>query len=254
MGRVECGFRGFQNCFLLFLILLLSNYKADCQKNNEKKQELLFFVNYKTIKPIEIRKIIFYYSVTRKRIIKSDSIICDNLKEFSNDTIHIPLELNYPFYFKIRIDCSDLKRSSDEIYCNNGKNVWKLNILDTSLQVNAYAFRSIEKPLRPFILLILFLQLCIELIISFFISKLIGWPRRIIIMVVAANLAVFPIYFFSINSLYIREIFTLIIKTIIMVVIGYKKIHIRKIILFAIALTIIGFGLREILFVLLRFL
>ncbi len=213
---------------------------------------LKFSLNYKTIKSVEIHKAVFYFS-TLKNYYKKDSLVC----KFSSpdaflDTIYIKPKWNFPLYLKLKLECTDINRTSNEFYFYPGSNLFGIMVYDSTLNVKSRKEQSFSHPYKPVIGLILVIQTAIEMVMALMMTQLIGWSRTIWIMVLTANIASFPIYLVSFSHIWLREILVLLTKTFVMSVIGYRKINVYKIILFAVILSFVSFGLKEILFVVMR--
>ena len=155
-------------------------------------------------------------------------------------------------YIKLKLECSDLNRLSNEFYYYPGIKYWNVMVYDSTLKIKSKKIQNFSNPDKPVIGLILVIQTAIEMIMAFLMSQLIGWSRAIWIMVLTANIASFPIYIVSFNHIWLREILVLLTKTFVMSIIGYRKINVYKIILFAIILSFVSFGLKEILFIVMR--
>lgn len=218
----------------------------------EPQDKLKFSLYYKSIKPVEIHKAIFYFS-NQKHNPKKDSLVCTySSNDLFIDTIVIQPRWKFPVYGILKLECNDLDRKSNEFYYFPGMINWLVDINDTTLLVQSIKVQNFSNPYKPLVGLILIIQTVLEMVLAFMMSQMIGWSRAILVMVLTANIASFPIYMLTFNHIWIREIIVLLIKTFVMSVIGFRKIHLYKIVIFSIILSFISFGLKEILFILMR--
>ena len=237
---------------LLIIFLLLSNITIGQNKLSQVPVKLKFSINYKSINPIEIHKAIFYYS-TLKNYKKKDSIICTiSSPENLLDTIYLETKWNFPLYIQLKLECTDFHRYSNQFYYYPGNKLWNITVYDSTIIVKSKKEVTFSNPYKPVIGFILVIQTAIELIMALMMSQLIGWPKTIWVMVLTANIASFPIYIVSFSHIWLREILVLLTKTFVMSVIGYRKINFYKIIIFAVILSFVSFGLKEILFIVMR--
>jgi len=233
---------------LWFQVLLYA--KSTLQTGTAEKLE--FSVTYKSINPVEIHKAVFYFSSLRHSV-KQDSIIClFHSNDLFVDTFSCQTKWRFPVYVRIRFECTDGNRMSNEFYYYPGIRFWNIMVFDTTLKVQSKNVLNFSHPYKPLVGLILLIQTVVELIIAIMMSLMIGWSRAVWVMVLAANIATFPIYVLTFKHLWIRELLVLLIKTFVMSVIGYRRIHFYKIVLFAITLSFVSFGLKEILFIIMR--
>ena len=237
----------------IYIILLNNPYIVSGQNNNSDLQgKLKFSLNYQSLRPVDIHKAVFYFSKL-KNSAKKDSLVTDFVSpDALLDTIFIQPKWNFPMYIKLKLECTDLNRFSNEFYYYPGIKYWNVMVYDSTLKVKSKKNQSFSNPYKPVIGLILVIQTAIEMIMALMMSQLIGWSRTVWVMVLTANIASFPIYVVNFSHIWLREILVLITKTFVMSIIGYRKIHIYKIILFAVILSFVSFGLKEILFIVMR--
>jgi hypothetical protein len=100
-----------------------------------QRSDIKLVVNYKTLKPVKIKKCIVYYSYIKNKI-KSDSVQI----EFDShnqipDTIKVAAQWNYPVFLKVSLFCNDGKRESREFNCYASESMWNLIIDDADLKV-----------------------------------------------------------------------------------------------------------------------
>ena len=237
---------------ILVSIVILSYSYSSTAQNISYDKSFNFIINYKTIRPINIKNVTLYYGFTKKNVLNDSVISHINSGNKFNDTIHIANPSKFPLFLKIKIECTDFIRISNEFYYFPGQNTWEVFVNDLDIQVQSHNIRSFNNPNKLYIALVLLLQTLLEVLIAFMMSKMIGWSRTIMIMVLVANVATLPLYLIDISSTYSRELVVFGVKVFVMSLIGIRKIHIYKIIFFVIILSFISFGLKEILFIILR--
>lgn len=237
---------------IIFVVFFLgANLTVFSQADSENKP-LSFIINYKTLKPISIKRSVLYYSNTKNNL-KSDSlVIYEGTSLIVTDTFNVKNVWKFPLFMSLKFECGDIKRVSNEFYYYPGNNTWEVSVGDAALNVTLYNFRSFTNPNKSSVGLVLLFQAIIEVLLALMMSRMIGWSRAIIIMVLAANIATFPLYQLNFPTVYMREFIVFGVKALVMVLIGFKKIKVYKIVLFGVILSIISLGFKEILFVLLR--
>jgi hypothetical protein len=205
---------------------------------------------HETLKPLELKKAVIYFSASRF-LIRKDSICINFSTANSNtDTIIFNEKWKYPVYLKLNLLFSDLSRYSNTFHYDAQIRKWEVSILDSSLMVHHKPVGDDFKRRNSLNGLVLIIDTALEMLIALLISRLFGWSHLLVLMVMVANVAAFPIYLLSIPNLFLRESLVATIKLLVMLVIGYKKITYYKIILFALILMLIGLGIKEFLFLL----
>ena len=234
-------------CILLILFCTnsLSLFSTSNENNDDSCQLILL---HETLKPLELRKAVIYYSASRF-LVRKDSL-CFYYSTVSSDidTIIFNGPWKYPVYLKLNLTFTDLTRSSNIFNYDSQIKKWEVSVLDSSLIVKHKPVGDDFKRRNSLNGLVLIINTAIEMVLALIISRLFGWSHLLIFMVLAANIAAFPVYIFSIPDLVLRESTVATIKLLVMLVIGYRKIKYYKIILFSIVLITIGLGIKEFLF------
>ena len=236
----------------LFIILTSISLSAYSRTDPEPKNYVKFFLILQTLKPLELNEAVLYYSPSRGNI-NRDSV---SIKRFNDtrlsDSLVFPVKFKCPVYLKLKLSFSDANRISRTFQCAEEIQVWEVFVRDSAIRVQpkpGLDNSSSQKSLRAFVLII---QAAFEMILAFLISRALGWPPLIIFMVLVANIAAFPLYIIYMPNLLIREIADIFIKGLVMSLVGMRKLAFYKILILTVLLYILSFGLKEILFFLIR--
>lgn len=230
---------------IIFCTIPLTSFSKNTANLEDSCQLILL---RETHKPLELRKAIIYYSASRF-LFQKDSL-CFNFSTINSniDTIFFNGLWKYPVYLKLNLIFTDLTRSSNTFHYDAQIRKWEVSILDSSLLVKHKPVDDDFKRRNSLNGLVLIINTAIEMFLALIISRLFGWSHLLVLMVLAANIAAFPVYIFSIPDFFIRESIVAIIKLLVMLVIGYRKIKYYWILLFSAILIIIGLGIKEFLF------
>lgn len=236
-------------CFnILFIISLGFSLSVYSRTEVEHKNYVKFFLVMQTLKPLELNKAVLYYSPSRGNI-NRDSVVMNRLNESRlSDSVIFATNFKYPIYLKLKLSFNDADRISRTFQSVSEIPVWEVYVRDSAIRVQpkpGVDNSSSQKSLRAFVLII---QAAFEMILAFLISRALGWPPLIIFMVLVANIAAFPLYLFKMPGLLIREIADIFIKGLVMSLVGMRKLAFYKILILTVALYILSFGLKEILF------
>jgi len=203
---------------------------------------------YDTYKPLNLSKSVLYYSKTKWLTKEQDSVVLNSHVRFgAADTITFDTTWKYPVYLTLRLYFKDKVRTSNIFYFAATNPVYNVLVSDASLKVsqnlsNSFSTQSSLNGLA------LVLHAIIEMILAWLISKVFGISRRVVLMVLAANIAAFPLYMIGISSFLVRELLVFIVKAVIMILIGWRKIPVYKVLLLLAILTVVGMGFKEFFF------
>lgn len=207
---------------------------------------------YETNKALDLNKSVLYYSETKWLTKKQDSMVLINQPTLGlPDTIAFDTTWKYPVYLTLKLFFSDKTLISNTFYFSADNPNFEVFVKDASIEVSpklSGSFSS-QSSLNG---LALVLQAILEMIIAYIISRSFGLSRHLVLMVLAANIASFPLYMMNISSFLGRELLVFLVKALVMVLIGLRKIPVYKILLLLITLTIIGLGLKEFFFFIVR--
>ncbi|HEY4784708.1 MAG TPA: hypothetical protein VIH57_01605, partial [Bacteroidales bacterium] len=206
-----------------------------------------------TNKPLTLHKSVLYFSNYKWFTRKRDSLVIVYKDKYGTpDSINFDTIPKYPVYLMLKLDYSDRTRKSNTFYFTSGKLFYDVMVGDTAVRVrpklagNNFSYQSSLKGVA------LIIEALLEMIIALMISRAFGLSRLIVLMVLAANIAAFPLYMANISSFFLRETLVFIVKAVVMILMGLRKIHVYNVLIILIALTIISFGLKELLFFLAR--
>jgi len=239
----------------LFTVLISKSAILCGQTNNISTFEnLTFSIHYESIKPIEVHKAILYYSALKNKPKKDSLVVNIGISDQLTDTIVVKTKWKFPLFVKLKLECTDINLKSNEFYYYPGIKQWSVLVSDTSLKVQSKRVQNFSNPYKPLVGIVLLIQSVVEMILALIMSQMIGWSRTIWVMVLTANIASFPIYLIGFSHIWMRELVVLASKAFVMSVIGYRKIKFYKIVIFAVILSIVSFGFKEILFIIMRIL
>jgi hypothetical protein len=211
-------------------------------------EHIRFFLIFETFKPLELKKAVLYYSAS-KGFAKKDSVVINvpNNLQFSDSFVVRP-RWKYQVYLILKLSFNDKERFSNIFRYSREKPLWEVFVNDTTLRVSpklAGDKGSGQSSLKGIALII---QAAFEMILALLISRIFGWPPLIILMVLVANIAAFPLYMLNIQNLILREILIFLVKGIVMWLVGMRKLDFYKIILTTVIVYLLGFGFKQILF------
>lgn len=233
---------------IFIAIFFITQFEAFSQSFDNKGNNCQLILLRETHKAIELKKVFIYFSAS-PLMVRSDSIYYDYSKiHFNEDTVFFNREWSYPVYMKLRFVFSDYARISNTFHYDDQIKKWEVSVLDSSLSVKHKPVDDNFKLRNSLNGLVLIINAACEMFIALIISRLFGWSHLLVLMVLAANIAVFPVYIFPISNLYYRELIVAIVKLLVMLAIGYRRIKYYKIVIFAIILIFIGLGIRGLLF------
>jgi hypothetical protein len=238
--------------YLCFQCFTLQCYAA---RNNNNSDKFIFLMVYESNKPLTLKKSVLYLSENKWFKQVHDSIVINyNESNGSPDTIQFAKIKNQPVYINLKLYFSEQNSKSNSLFFSGNEPLYEAIVGDSSLRIRAkIAGNNFSNPdsLQGFALI---LQAILEMILAWLISKTFGLSRHVILMVLAANIAVFPLYLIDFQSIFLKETTVFVGKSIIMILIGLRKMPKYKILLILVALTIIGFGFKELFFFLARIL
>jgi hypothetical protein len=238
--------------FLFFFILhysLISGFSTPL-KNNQK---ISFLMIYETNKPVDVKQAILYFSQHKLFSQKQDSLVLNFTKGHgAPDSIVYDTLINEPVYLRLKLYTSTGALVSNIFHSLAVPSLYDTFVNDTELNVRPKLSTNDFSTSTSLTGLVLVILTILEMIIALLISRVFGMSRIIILMVLTANIAAFPLYLLNIQEIWVLELLVLFVKALVMSLIGMRKIHLYKIILLLIVLTIISFGIKEILFFLIR--
>ena len=229
---------------IIFSTISLKSFSGTAENKEDSCQLLLL---RETQKPLILRKATIYVSISRF-MERKDSICIDfSSQNAMHDTIFFNGHWKYPVYLKLDLSFSDMKRTSNTFHYDSQIRKWEVSVMDSSMVVKHKPVGDDFKRRNSLLGLVLIINTAIEMFLALIISRLFGWSHLLVLMVLAANIAAFPVYLISIPNLFLRESIVAIIKILVMLTIGYRKIKHYKIILFACVLLMVGLGIKELL-------
>ncbi len=237
--------------FVVLVSFLQSGYASKPANNNEY---IRFFLIFETLKSLELKNAVLYYSASSE-FAKRDSI----LVSFSNDTtfsdsIIIPTRWKYQVYLKLKLSFNDIKRISNTFQYSQNKSMWEVFVGDSAIRVLPKPLSDHGNSQSSLKGLALIIQAAFEMILALLLSRILGWPPLIILMVLVANIAAFPLYLINISGLLILESLVFLVKGTVMWLVGMRKLDFYKILLLAIIVSFLSFGIKQILFFIIQIL
>jgi hypothetical protein len=237
--RIVCLISVFSFVFNGFCYSLPENHKNDV---------IRFLMVYETNKALNLNKSVLYYSKTKWLTRKQDSVVLKSyLPSGLPDTITFDTIWQHPVYLVLKLYFSDKTLTSNTFYFSADNPNFEAFIKDTGIIVSPKLTGSFttQSSLNG---LALILQAILEMVIAYLLSKIFGLSRLVVLMVLAANIASFPLYMINMPGFISRELVVFGVKAIVMVLIGLRKVPVYKVLLLLITLTIISLGLKELLF------
>lgn len=216
-----------------------------------EQKEITFLMVYETHKPLDIDRCVLFSSNNKLLSQKEDSMVLTFKQRNSPDSIRFDTVWQHPVYLKLKL-ISNGQVFESQIFSNSGSQLYyDAFVNDSTIRVRPKLSGNNFDSNSSFKALILVLQAIFEMLIAFLISRVFGVPRMFVLMVLVANIAAYPLYLFNIGVLN-RELLVFLVKTGVMSLIGMKKIKIYKILVFSTILAVIGIGIKEILFFIIR--
>lgn len=175
----------------------------------------------------------------------------DYLNPIAPDSILYDLKWDHPVFLKLKLVANHHQFVS-QVFSNPGRTrFYDVHISDTSMFVNPkLSFGNYERS-SSLKALILVLEAIFEMFIAFLMVRGFGIPSLLILMVLIANVAAYPLYLFDMSILN-REILIFLVKVVVMSLVGIRKIKVYQILIIVSILTLISLGIKEFLFFLIR--
>jgi len=242
----------FNNVLFTILMVNIFNLFASYKPHSASQEGIKFLMVYETHKPLDIHRSVLYYSNSKWLSQKEDSLVINFNKPGSPDSINYDTTWNHPVYLKLKLyfnnQCIESQTFSSSSSTTTYYDAFARDstlIIRSKLSGNNFDSNSSLK------VIVLILQAIFEMLIAFLIASVFGVSRLLVLMVLVANIAAYPLYLFDL-SLLNRELLVFLVKAFVMSLIGIRKIKIYKILLLVVTLTIISLGIKEILFFALR--
>lgn len=236
---------------LLLPFLTTVIFQNSCFASNPKASAngIVFLMVYETNKPLNLKKAVLYYSKNKWFTQKKDSLILnfDNIQG-APDSIVYNIKWNNPVYLTLNLNFKEKTLKSNTSYVLPGKATYDVVVGDTQLKIRSELPDSGTLGQGSILGIALIFQTILEMIIALILAKIFGLPRQVILMVLAANIAGFPLNLLHFPNLMLRELAIFTVKAIVMVIIGLRKMPKYKILLLLLAITLIGLGTKELLF------
>jgi hypothetical protein len=230
--------------FVILLSLFQSGYSRT--KNNDKNY-VKFLLIYQTVKPLELKRAVLYYSISRG-LTKPDSLSISFTDEtkYADSLIFVP-SWKYPVILRLKLFFNDMPRISSTFQYSTQQKAWEVEVKDSTIKVQPKASDNTDsqKSLKGIVLIV---QAAFEMVLALLIGRALGWPPLIIFMVLVANIAAFPIYLISIQRIIFKEILVFFVKGLVMWLVGMRKLAFYKIVILAIVLYVLSYGLKTMLF------
>jgi hypothetical protein len=140
-----------------------------------------------------------------------------------------------------------MPRVSSTFQYSTQQKAWEVEVKDSTIKVQPKASDNTDsqKSLKGIVLIV---QAAFEMVLALLIGRALGWPPLIIFMVLVANIAAFPIYLISIQRIIFKEILVFFVKGLVMWLVGMRKLAFYKIVILAIVLYVLSYGLKTMLF------
>jgi len=245
----------FKTIILFIVLFVIQPQKFNCYSAEQKKDntKLVFLMFYETNKPLEIKRVVLHYSQNKWLNQKNDSLVMNSDKnQGMPDSIIYNANLTNPLYITIQIYTTDKMLKSNTFYASSENVIFDVTVGDISLKIRSKTTDNSLSSQNSIQGLALIILAILEMIIAYFISKTFGLPRQVILMVLAANIAAFPIYLLHLPSLFTGEILIFATKAIVMIIIGMRKMPKYQILLLLFVLTLISLGFKELFFFIAR--
>ena len=214
-----------------------------------------FSLVYETLKPLELKKSMLSYSEFKKSSRQLDSImITSRDNTIVPDSVLFDNKWQYPGYFKLTLFFKDKVRTSNTFQYSTENSKWDVFVNDSTIKVKSKLSDSSLTSQSSLKGMVLIVQAVFEMILALLIAHILGFPKVIIIMVLTANIASFPLYLINIPEVFNRELLVFLLKTTVMSLVGMRKLAFYKILILAVILNIISFGFKELLFFLIQML
>lgn len=237
----------FKGLICWFIVLCIS--KPVFAEPQVPSNTIYFIMAYETNKPIDLQKVTLFYSKNNLISQKTDSIsITFNSLIGIPDTIFFRNIQHNQGSLILKLSFKERSLISNPFYWLKDIDSYLVVINDNQLRIHPKLTRS-EDPGRNSIKgIALILQTILEMIIALLISKIFGLSRYVILMVLVANIAAFPLNLIHFSSTLLKEVLIFATKAAVMLLIGMRKMPILKILILILSITIIGLGFKELFF------
>lgn len=238
---------------IVLIFLTLNTVKIFCIEINEKKPELKFILYYETYKPLILQQARLV-TEPEKLSGRSDSLFVKyTTSAIQPDTISLNCNWEIPNHATLKLKFDDRERKSNVFYFDPTQKFWDVNVNDTALIVKPQEHFSFSDK-NSYQGIVVLIQVFIEILLAFVIIKAFNWSLRLLLMVIAANIASFPVYLIHLPDMYLAELLAIVIETGIMMLIGLRKVRWWRIIIMVLLVNIISFGIKQVLFLVVKLL
>lgn len=235
--------------FILFGTLTL-NSEANTVTETRHGRIVLLMI-YETNKSLDINRAVLYYSRNEWLKMKHDSLVIDFQNPGAPDTILYQMKWDHPVFLKLKLKAGHQQFES-QVFSNSGRTgYYDVHVSDTSLLINPKLSSGNYERNSSLKALVLVLEAIFEMFIAFLIVRGFGISSLLILMVLVANVAAYPLYLFNISILN-REILIFLVKVVVMSLVGLRKIKVYQILIIVSVLSLISLGIKEFLFFLIR--
>ena len=237
--------------FIIILFLFIHYSVLNCYSTvqKENKKGVIFLMVYETNKSQNLKKSALYYSNNKWFTQKQDSLVMNFPGNFSTpDSLCYETRWSNPVYLTLKLYYTDRVLKSNTFYFSSGKDFYEVSVRDSTLKISPKPAGNNLSGQNSIQGLALIIQAILEMIIALMISKAFRLPHQIILMVLAANIAAFPLYMLNFPGIFLQETCVFITKFTIMTLIGLRKMPKYQILILALVLTLVGFGFKELFF------
>lgn len=254
-SKVSGHERSFIKTVAIVAVCIIYYSAANCFAQEQKKDTrgVVFYMIYDSNKPFNLQRMVLSYSTSKWIKQKYDSLVI-NQRENSKTPDSIVFHTGFagPEYVTLKLYLKDKAIKSNTVYVSSGNALFEATLNDNDLKVKPKLSDGGLLNQNSLQGLALILQAILEIFIAWIILKAFGLPRQVILMVLTANIAAFPLYLLHLPNVLATEAIVFITKAAIMIVIGLRKMPVYRIIALLIALTIIGLGFKELFFFIAR--
>jgi hypothetical protein len=239
---------------ITFLTIYLSQSTCFASKQKANTNGIVFLMVYETDKPLNLKKAVAYFSRNKWFTQKKDSVVIDFTgTQGSPDSIIYNNIWGNSVYLTLKLIFKEQTLMSNTFYVLPNKLTYNAIVRDNQLKIRAKLAESFSSGQSSIQGIALIFQTILEMMIALIISKIFRLPRQVILMVLAANIAAFPLNLLHFPTLFLREVAIFIVKAIVMIIIGLRKMPKYQILLLLLAITFIGLGFKELFLLLTRF-
>jgi hypothetical protein len=234
---------------LISLFIALSAFTTIAAEPQVPGNKIYFILAYETNKPIDLQKATLFYSQNSLISKKADSVsISFNSLQSIPDTIFFKNVPHNEGSLRLKLSFKDRSITSNPFYWLKDIDSYLVAVNDNQIKIHPKLARSDDPGRNSIRGIALIMQAILEMIIALLISKIFGLSRYVILMVLVANIAAFPLNLTHFYSALIKEALIFATKAIVMLLIGMRKMPKWKILVLLLSITIIGLGFKELFF------